>query len=122
MPGRNSISRFFRARLLAILLLAAFFVICCDSLAIACPTCKSGLGNDPQRAALVRGYGWSIIFMMSMPFLILGGLGTYFYLLVRKARKESGTPSLEMIIANAQGQVAQPSTEDEPELAEATTA
>jgi hypothetical protein len=35
----------------------------------------------------VRGYFWSILFMMSMPFLIIGGLGTMFYLDVRRARR-----------------------------------
>ena len=33
------------------------------------------------------GYFWSIIFMMSMPFLILTGLSTMFYLDVRRARR-----------------------------------
>lgn len=66
------------------------------TLAEACPTCKDGLGNDPARADMVRGYFWSILFMMSMPFLILAGLGTYFYLQIRKARRAGwgteGTP------------------------------
>jgi hypothetical protein len=39
---------------------------------------------------LVRGYGWSIIFMMSVPFLTLAALGTYFYLLVRQAQAGKG--------------------------------
>jgi hypothetical protein len=55
--------------------------------ALGCPTCKDTLAqNDPARANLVRGYFWSILFMMSMPFLILGGLSTYLYFLVRGAR------------------------------------
>nr|AGC72169.1 hypothetical protein [uncultured bacterium A1Q1_fos_962] len=36
---------------------------------------------------MIRGYFWSIIFMMSMPFLIFGSLGAYFYLQVLKARQ-----------------------------------
>lgn len=52
----------------------------------ACPSCKAGL--DHEHASLARGYFWSIVFMMSMPFLILGGLGSYFYYLVRKAHGE----------------------------------
>lgn len=55
---------------------------------LACPTCKDGLaGNDPEHANLVRGYFWSIVFMMSMPFLIFASLGTYFYWQIRRARK-----------------------------------
>lgn len=54
----------------------------------ACPTCKESLvHSDPDSANLVRGYFWSILFMMSMPFLILGGLSTYFYYEVCKARR-----------------------------------
>jgi hypothetical protein len=55
----------------------------------ACPTCKESLAqNDPARANVVRGYFWSIIFMMSMPYLILGGLGAMFWWQVRKAKME----------------------------------
>lgn len=58
----------------------------CVSAAEACPSCKDGLATGPN-GSMVRGVFYSIIFMMSMPFLILGGLGTYGYLLVRKARR-----------------------------------
>ena len=51
----------------------------------ACPTCKEGLNEDGGN--LVRGYFWSIMFMMSMPFLILTGLSGMFYLDVRRARQ-----------------------------------
>jgi hypothetical protein len=51
-------------------------------LALACPTCK-----DSLNAQYAAAYGASIIFMLSMPFLILGGLGAYFYWEVRRARK-----------------------------------
>jgi len=51
----------------------------------ACPTCKESLSeNDAQ---MVRGYFWSIMFMMAMPFSILTAMSTYFYMLVRKAHK-----------------------------------
>ena len=69
--------------LIAILLVGLF-----ASVGEACPTCKDGLGNN---ANLVNGYGWSIIFMMSMPFLIFFGLGGYFYYEVRKANRERQT-------------------------------
>jgi hypothetical protein len=57
--------------------------------ALACPTCKESLAqSDPARANMVRGYFWSIIFMMSMPYLILAGLGAMFWWQVRKAKLE----------------------------------
>jgi hypothetical protein len=50
----------------------------------ACPTCKDAITEG--HSGMVQGYFWSILFMMSMPFLIFGGLGTYFYYQVRRAR------------------------------------
>jgi hypothetical protein len=51
----------------------------------ACPTCRDDLAQGPN-GNLVRGVFYSILLMMSMPFVILGGLATYGYWLVRRAR------------------------------------
>ena len=56
-----------------------------DQTALACPTCKDGMSHGNE-SNMMQGYFWSIIFMMSMPFLILASLATYFYLQIRKAR------------------------------------
>jgi hypothetical protein len=62
-------------------------VLVLQTIALACPTCKESLAqSDPARANLVRGYFWSILFMMSMPFLILGGLSALFWWEIRKAK------------------------------------
>ena len=71
-------------------LLVCLVVLLTPWVAEACPTCKDGLAENSMH--LVRGYGWSIMFMMSMPFLILGGIATYFYLLVRKANRTPSEP------------------------------
>jgi hypothetical protein len=55
----------------------------------ACPNCRDGLSQGPN-ANLVQGYFFSILFMMSMPFVIFGSLATYWYLLIRRARLRSG--------------------------------
>lgn len=62
--------------LLAIAMLA-------PQVALACPTCKDSLTEN-----YVQAYGMSIIFMMSMPFIIFGALSGYFYYEVRKARRQ----------------------------------
>ena len=67
------------------------FLVCCG-VADACPTCKDGLHNDPAQANLIRGYFWSILFMMSMPFVILSSLGSYFYLQICRARRLQASP------------------------------
>ncbi len=80
------------ARLLSICRAAALLalVVClalAADVALACPTCKDQLAHDPGAANIARGYAISIVFMLSMPPLILGGLFSYFYWEVRKARR-----------------------------------
>ena len=66
--------------------LAVVLILCFADVALACPTCKENLAGDPEAANIVRGYFYSILFMLSMPPLILSGLSLYFYYEVRKAR------------------------------------
>jgi hypothetical protein len=82
---------------LPLVLLTALVLLCLAEPALACPTCKDSV--DAHGENLARGYAWSIIFMLSMPFLICGGLSLYFYLLVRSARaRQAGQspPPVEM--------------------------
>jgi heme/copper-type cytochrome/quinol oxidase subunit 2 len=62
-----------------------------SGVAFGCPTCKESLAHDPAAANLVRGYAYSILFMLSMPPLIFGGLSAYFYWEVRKARARASS-------------------------------
>jgi hypothetical protein len=52
----------------------------------ACPGCASGLAEDDEAGRRVAAWFWSILFMMSMPFLLIGGFCGYMYLEVRRAR------------------------------------
>jgi hypothetical protein len=71
--------------LLIALVLALILMIA--SVAAACPTCKEGLAQtDPQGDSVAAGYYYSILFMMAMPFAILGTFGSLAYLSVRRAR------------------------------------
>jgi len=72
--------------------LAIVIVLLIASVAAACPTCKEGLDqNDPQGNALAAGYYYSILFMMAMPFTILGTFGGLAYLSIRRAQQASST-------------------------------
>jgi heme/copper-type cytochrome/quinol oxidase subunit 2 len=73
--------------ILCVSLAALLLAMLGADVALACPTCKDQLASDPAAANLVRGYFWSILFMLSMPFLILTGLSSYFYWEVCKARR-----------------------------------
>jgi uncharacterized paraquat-inducible protein A len=60
------------------------------SVAAACPTCKEGLAqNDPQGQSLAAGYYYSILFMMSMPYIVLGTFASVAYYTIRRARQQS---------------------------------
>jgi hypothetical protein len=84
VPKRIS-GRFILAACLLALLAVADIVL-------ACPTCKDALGHDPATANLARGYAYSILFMLSMPPLILGSLCAYFYWEVRRAKARQSAP------------------------------
>ena len=62
---------------------AVVVLLCLVDQVLACPTCKDAISGS---ANYIRGYFWSILFMMSMPFLIFGSLGGYWYLEIRRAR------------------------------------
>ncbi len=79
--------RMIRRSVVCLPLLAVGLLVCVD-VALGCPTCKDQLANDPAAMNIARGYFYSILFMLSMPALILVGLSSYFYYEVRKARRK----------------------------------
>lgn len=65
-------------------------MLCWTSVGVACPTCKDALADsDPAHARMVAGYFYSILFMMSVPFILVGSFCGYAYMLVRRARSAS---------------------------------
>jgi hypothetical protein len=81
------------ATVLALMLLIA-------SVAAACPTCKEGLAQtDPHGQSIAAGYYYSILFMMAMPFAILGTFGGLAYLSIRRAARDQEA-STEVPAAN----------------------
>ena len=54
--------------------------------AAACPTCKEALAGTEGAGDIINGYFYSIMFMVSMPFTILGGFGVCAYRAVNKAK------------------------------------
>ena len=82
---RQSSLSFVRCALVLTLLVA---VVSAATPALACPTCKDGLAeSDPTTQAMARGYFYSILFMMAMPFVIIGTFGGAAYLSIRRARE-----------------------------------
>jgi hypothetical protein len=57
------------------------------AVATACPTCKDGLGeHDPHYQSLAAGFNYSILFMLSMPYVILSTFGYCAYLSIKRAK------------------------------------
>ncbi len=73
-------------RVLPVLLSVAFLLLLA-TVAEACPGCKDSLvETDPTKAGIVKGYFYSILFMMGMPYTVLSiFIGTMYYK-VRKLR------------------------------------
>lgn len=66
-------------------------VLMIASVAAACPTCKEGLAqNDPHGQALAAGYYYSILFMMTTPYVVLATFGSLAYYSIRRARAAQG--------------------------------
>lgn len=82
-------------RYLFVVLVMAVVLATANS-AFACPTCKDGMGvNDPSAQAMARGYFYSILFMMAMPFVLVGTFGGAAYLSIRRARERQGREDLD---------------------------
>ena len=85
-------SRRFIACLLAVMVLMVLV-----GEASACPTCKAALAShDGNQGDMVGAFMWSILFMMGMPFILLGSLGGLFYWQVRRARAMQPLPTQPM--------------------------
>lgn len=66
---------------------AVMFLLLAASVAMACPNCKEALAaNDPAQSGVMKGYFYSILFMLAVPFTTLGGFGLYMYRQVVRAR------------------------------------
>ncbi len=69
------------------LLLVLLVVLLAASIASACPNCKEAMEkNDPTHGGMVKGYFYSIIFMMATPYLLFGSFCAVMYYRVRRAR------------------------------------
>lgn len=72
----------FRRILLLVVLGAASSVA---ATAHACPGCKEA--TSAQGNNLARGFSYSILFMMPLPFIILGSFGGYVYYTVKQRER-----------------------------------
>ena len=78
-----------RLQRIAITFAIVLIAITLAGVAAACPTCKDSVAeNDPQLQRMAAGYYYSILFMLSMPFLIVTTFGTCAYRAFKRAEAE----------------------------------
>ena len=73
-------------RLLPLVMLALLLLLAWAVDASACPNCKEAISSQGNGESLKTGYFWSILFMIGMPFSMLGA-GSL--MVVRAARRGS---------------------------------
>jgi hypothetical protein len=60
--------------------------------AFGCPNCKDAVDtSDPDGLNLARGYFYSILLMLAMPFTLAGSFGCYVWREMRRQRREQAS-------------------------------
>ena len=86
----------------AIIVAIAFLALGMDA-ASACPTCKDSVAqNDPHYQSMAKGYYYSILFMLSMPFIIVTTFGTFAYRSVKKAEAQRSAAAASPVAGPSQ--------------------
>ncbi len=74
-----------RHRVAACLVMAAGVLLAAD--AWGCPNCKDAVNtSDPEGLNMARGYFYSILLMLAMPFTLAGTFGAYVWREMRRQR------------------------------------
>lgn len=56
--------------------------------ALGCPNCKDGIAaTDPEGLNIARGYFYSILLMLAMPFTLAGSFGAYVWREMRRQKR-----------------------------------
>lgn len=59
--------------------------------ALGCPNCKDAFASgDPAAANVARGYFYSILLMLAMPFTLAGTFGAYVWREMRRQQRAGG--------------------------------
>ena len=101
---------------IAVVAIALVLCLILSSVAAACPNCKEAMEkNDPTHGGVVKGYFYSILFMMGTPYLVFGTFCAVMYYRVRKARRSGPPPG--RVPPSAAAQVVPPQAAKKRELA-----
>ena len=74
-------------------------VIAVGSDAWGCPTCKDGLqAADSEGANIARGYFYSILLMIAMPFTLAGSFGLYVWRETRRQQHAESSGVTDIVV------------------------
>ena len=69
---------------------ALFLCLAVAPEAFGCPNCKDAVNTtDPEGLNMARGYFYSILLMLAMPFTLIGSFGVYVWREMRRQRLSS---------------------------------
>lgn len=71
----------------------ALVVLLAAADALGCPNCKDGVNtSDPQGLNIARGYFYSILLMLAMPFTLAGSFAAYVWREMRRQKRLAEGP------------------------------
>jgi hypothetical protein len=86
-------------RFMLVCLLVLIVGIAVDNAALGCPTCKDGLqAADSEGANIARGYFYSILLMIAMPFTLAGSFGLYVWREMRRQQHAEGVDTTNIVV------------------------
>lgn len=72
----------------SIIAVAALLLCLMSADVFGCPNCKDGFASsDPDAVNMARGYFYSILLMLAMPFTLAGTFGAYVWREMRKQQR-----------------------------------
>jgi hypothetical protein len=75
-----------------LLLIAAVMAVVAGAEALGCPNCKDAVNtSDPDGLNVARGYFYSILLMLAMPFTLVGSFGAYVWREMRRQKAAAAT-------------------------------
>ncbi|MFN9369572.1 MAG: hypothetical protein ACK6CT_12555 [Planctomycetia bacterium] len=75
-----------KTRFAALLAIACIALVAAD--AVGCPNCKDAVNtSDPDGLNMARGYFYSILLMLAMPFTLVGSFGCYVWREMRRQER-----------------------------------
>ena len=90
---------YYMKRYVVVWLLVLIVTIAVGSDAWGCPTCKDGLqAADSEGANIARGYFYSILLMIAMPFTLAGSFGLYVWREMRRQQHAEGSDATNIVV------------------------